>query len=93
MLTQKGGIAMIRKIADSINTVSKAAKLSIVLGCLTGTALILIAAALLSKTGASLYFDFLCESMAKTAVTLFAEGVFFGLLGDFLLAVVDRGKK
>ncbi|MBO4898032.1 MAG: hypothetical protein J5590_07020 [Clostridia bacterium] len=84
---------MIRKIAAGINTVSKAAKQSIVLGCLAGTALILAAAALSSKAGGSPRLGFLCESMAKTAVTLFAEGVFFGLLGDFLLAVVDRGKK
>ena len=83
---------MIRRIAKEINTVGSAAKLSIVLGCVAGTVLILFAAALSQKAG-SPYFAFLCASMARTAVTLFAEGVFFGLLGDFLLAVVDRGKK
>ena len=84
---------MLRKITDSINTISNAAKLSVMLGCLTGTFLILCAAAILSGNDTPLRLTFLCKNMARTAATIFAEGVFFGLLGDFLLAVVDRGGK
>ena len=81
---------MIKKITERINGISDAAKKSIILGCLSGTALLLCAFLMSIAENAPLSSSFLCEDMARTAVTLFAEGVFFGLLGDFLLAVVDR---
>ncbi len=84
---------MIKKITEKLSGISGAAKCSVILGCLSGTALLLCAFLISVSKNAPLSFSYLCENMLRTAVTLFAEGVFFGLLGDFLLTVVDRGRK
>ena len=83
---------MLKKIVNEMNKISRVSKIIVLIG--VGAGLVLLFAALgMSLARLSLSLKYLYEQMAKTSVTLFAQGVVFGLGCDFLLNVLDRKSK
>ncbi len=76
---------MLKKIAQRLDSVSLASKTVMFIG--VGAALLLIAASLFLMLipNTHLSVKYLYEYMAKTASTLFAQGVVFGLVADIFL--------
>ena len=84
---------MFRKVHARLEEISFAAKLCILIAC-AGASLLMLAALLLTFRGdLPLHFLYLRHKMGQTAVKMFAEGIFLGLSGEFLLSIIDRNRK
>ena len=84
---------MLRKIVREINKISGVSRIIFFAGA--GTALVLLGLSFLMSLSpeTELSVKYLYEQMAKTSVTLFSQGVVFGLGCDFLLSALDRKSK
>lgn len=84
---------MLRKIISALDGISSISRIIVFIG--VGIGLLLLCASFIISLAQnlSLSFKYLYEQMAKTSVTLFAQGVVFGLGFDFLLKMLDRKSK
>ncbi len=84
---------MFRKIITEIEKIPKISRITILIGVGTGLALLCAAVGVGFVGNMGLAAKYRSEQMAKTAVTIFAQGVFLGLGTDFLLKALDRKGK
>lgn len=75
----------LKKRLDALNTASG---FSVIFACIAATLLMIFSENTLLKGD-----YYLGMNMAKTAVNIFAEGVFLGLSGEFLHTLIDRRGK
>ena len=76
---------MIKRIIKEIDKIPRLSKSIVFIGVGTGLILLCAALGLNGLRGACLSHKYMSERIAKTAVTVFAQGVVFGLGADFLL--------
>lgn len=79
---------MFNKIKKKLGEINRASAFSVIFACIAASVMMLFSESILLKGD-----YYLGMNIAKTAVNIFAEGVFLGLSADFLLALIDRRGK